>query len=414
MAYGALVILQFISSGWHVLCSIIIGDTISPLIFTFYREIIAAVFMYAIAIFFEGRFRTPRLIDVGRLTFLGLLNYVSILGYTLGFRYTSANTVAIYQSAIPVFTAALGFWVKQEIWDKIKFSGIMIAALGALVATVGTTSKNHGHGSQVVLGNLLLLCQTIALSVFLVLQRPLLYRYSHTWVVAWGYTSALVFCALSAFYYVDHHTNWSIKGKNEDLSLLYAAVIVSGVGQNLMAWGNMITKSTIVATFTTLQPVLIAIIYFPVHKSNELAIPVIIGGIVALLGIVITCWRYQQILALNYESDNPIFSRLIYKNATFDREHSESSVSQSTRTKQSIHHFTPSDLRNIGATGYSTSMKSDGQDRLRAATETLRISRIISNESQAQGLRKATKCSTSSSHTANRYTLASFSELSKT
>jgi len=413
MAYGALVILQIILSGWHVLGSIIIDDT-SPLIFSFYREIIAAVFMYALAIFFEGRFRTPRLIDVGRLTMLGLLNYFNILGYTLGFTYTSAKTVAIYQSVIPVFTAALGFWVKQELWDKIKFSGIMIAALGALVATVCAQSKTHPSGSTFALGNVLLLCQTIAISAFLVLQRPLLYRYSHTWVVAWGYTSAVVFCALSAFYHLEHHTNWTIKGKNEDLSLLYAAVVVSGLGQNLMAWGNMITKSTIVAAFTTLQPLLTGIICYAGHKSNELSIPVIVGGIVSLLGIVIACWRYQEIMSLDYESDNPIFSRLIYKNTPIEREHSESSVSHSTRAKQSIHHFTPSDLRNIAATGYSTSVKSDGQGRLRAATETLRISRIISNESQTQGYRKATKCSTSTSHTANRFTLPSFSELSKT
>jgi len=416
LAYGALIIVQLILSGWHVLGPMIIDDNVTPLIFTFYQEAIALVFMYALAILFEGSFRTPRLIDIGRLTFLGLLNYVNILGFVLGLTSTSTNTVAVYQCAIPVFTAALGFWLKQELLDKIKLSGIMIAAMGALVATVCAKSERNGLGTKVVLGNLLLLCQTMSISAFLVIQRPLLYRYPQTWVVAWGYTGAVVICALSALYYVDHPSKWNIKGVMRQVSLVYAAVIASGVVQNLMAWGNMITRSTIVATFTTMQPLLTAIIYYgPVHKSNKLTMPVIIGGIVALVGIVLTCWRDQLVQGLNYESDNPIFSRLIYKTSELDREHSESSVSQSTRTKQSVHHFTPVDRLGIMATGYSyTSINSDGQDRLRAGTETFRISRIISSESQTQGFKKGRKSSTSTSNTPNRYTLLSFSEPVKT
>jgi drug/metabolite transporter (DMT)-like permease len=400
--YGALLLVQLILSGWNVLASLIINNEVNPLVFTCYRELIALFILYGTAILLDGGFQTPACEHLGHLALLGLLNYINILGYTLGLTYTSPETVAVYQGSIPLLTAFLGILAKQEKFDKLKLSGISVAVMGALVAAAYAKTE-IGRGSEAVLGNVLLIAESISISSFLVFQRPLLHYYSHTWVVAWGYTGAVVLCILSSLYFVEHPSNWSIKGVEREIALVYSAVVASGLVQNLMAWGNMITRSTIVATFTTMQPMFNAVIYYgPGHKSYKLTLPVIIGGIVAFLGIVITCWRDHILYSPNNESDDPIFN-YNYKTSSNEPRSSESRVSQSTRTIQSVHYHTPADRIGFVGTGY-TPIISDGQERLRAPTDTLRHSRVISNESPTMhGFRKAIRYSMSTSNNANQY-----------
>lgn len=400
MLCGVLVLVQLVLSGWNVLGALIIDTEPSPLIFTCYRESIALVFLYAVAILLEGVQWPPRN-QLARLSLLGLLNYGNIVGFVLGLNFASAWTVALYQCAIPVFTAALVLFAKQEQMDKVKLIGIMVAVLGALIATIYTKRGKDDLGSEVVLGNLLLFGQAMSLSAFLVLQRPLLdkYQYPYTWVAAWGYTGAVILIALSAFYYSDHPSNWSLEGVWKQVALVYAAIVASGLVQNLMAWSNMITTSTIVATFTTLQPLFTSLIYYCTHRKYGVTVAVVLGALVSVVGITLACYR-DKLLFSEYESDDS-YIRFHRKTSTYDQDCSDSTISQSTQTKQSIHYHTPADRIGLMGTGY-TPITSDTVDRLRATTETMRISRIISNDSQTQtrGVRKWTKWSTSPSFTA--------------
>lgn len=403
MVYGALVLVQLVLSGWNVLASLIINNEVNPLIFTCYRELIALFFLYATAILLDGGFQTPAREHMGTLALLGLLNYINILGYTLGLTYTSPETLAVYQCSIPLFTGFLGILLKQEKLDKIKVSGILVAALGALVAAAFAKTESGDLGTKAVLGNVLLLAESISISIFLVIQRPLLHYYPHTWVVAWGYTGAVILCLLSLLYFVEHPSNWSIKGVEREIALVYAAVIASGLVQNLMAWGNMITRSTIVAIFTTMQPMFNAVIYYgPGHKFYKLTLPVIIGSIISLLGIVLTCWRDKILHSSDNEPEDPIYNDYNYKTSSYEPRNSESCISQSTQTIQSVHYHTPADRIGLVGTGY-TPINSDGRDRLQAPTDLLRCSRATSNESLTHGFRKATRCSFSTSTNANQY-----------
>lgn len=402
VVYGALALVQLIVSGWYVLCSLITDkedSRISPLIFVCYRESIALIFMYATAILLGGGIKTPPRKLYARLTVLGLLNFGNIVGFILGVCYTTAAIAALYQCAIPAFTVALGILAKQEELDLIKLGGIMIAVLGALVATV-YSKKKGGLGHEAVLGHVLLVVQTMSMSALLVLQRPLLQDYPPSWVVAWGYTGGVLLCALSVLYYADHPSNWNLEGVETQVALMYAALLASGLVQNLIAWGNKLTRSSIVATFTTMQPILTAVIcYSSVHRCRTVPLPMAIGGVVALIGIVLTCWRHQRILPIGCESeeDDPPYNRSERK-TSYDQQSYKSSISQSTKTKHSFHYHTPAERLGLVGTGY-TPLTSDGHDRLGLAPDTMRISRIFSNESQTLGLVKGNRWSTSHSYT---------------
>jgi len=350
ITYGVLTLVQLGFSGWHVLGSKALANGLKPLVFACYRELLALILMYAVALFFDG-FRRMRRRHLFQFILLGLFNYGNVVGFIVGMSLTSSDIAAIYQCCIPVFTILLGWWTGEEELNKFKISGILFAVLGAGLTTFFSFRDYHGQGIWIVVGNLLLVAQTISISALIVFQRPMLERYPPSSVVAWGYTGATILCLVSALsVYWKDIDKWLLKGEEEPIALSYAAVVATLMTYMLMAWANKQTNSSIVSVFMTLQPVFTSVIsYFALEES--LTLPEILGGLVVMIGLFLTCW------AKHVEEERVTVGELSHFLASDsqDEETKKGSDSyHSSRHQTSLKHYhTPHERRDFICTGYT-------------------------------------------------------------
>ena len=86
----------------------------------------------------------------------------------------------------------LGIALKMEGGSPRKLAGIGLAVLGAVcMVGGGASSAAHGAGadaaSHMLLGDLCLLVNTIAMAVYYVLSKQMVARYPAICVAAWAY-----------------------------------------------------------------------------------------------------------------------------------------------------------------------------------------------------------------------------------
>jgi len=261
---------------------------------------------------------------------------------------TSPDLAAIYQCCIPVFTILLGWWTGEEELNTFKVSGIFFAVIGAGLTTYFSSRDYQGHGNWIVVGNLLLVAQTLSISAQIVFQRPMLEIYPHASVVAWGYTVATILCGVSALsLYWQDVDKWVLIGEEEPIALGYAAVVATLITYMLMGWANKQTNSSIVSVFMTLQPVFTSVLSYFVLKEG-IRQPEILGGVVVMIGLFLTCW------AKHVEEQR----MLIGEHSPFLFASDDSKIGSesypSARQQSLIKHIhTPNERRDFIGTGYT-------------------------------------------------------------
>jgi len=131
----------------------------------------------------------PRRGDLALLALGALLGIV--LNQALFLEGLARSTVinsGLIQTLIPVFTFALAVAVGQEHFSRRRAVGLVLALAGALVLLLPDL---EGIRREHWVGNLLLIANGLCFSIYLILSRRLLWRYSPLAVIAWVYVLAL-------------------------------------------------------------------------------------------------------------------------------------------------------------------------------------------------------------------------------
>jgi drug/metabolite transporter (DMT)-like permease len=118
---------------------------------------------------------------------------------------------------------------------------------------------HFSFAEQGMVGNLLILLNCLSYAAFLVLARPVLLRLPHTMVVAWSYLAggAVVLAIggrdlLGAPYGAMPALAWA--------GLAYIVLLATLLNYLLNTWAIRHSSSSLVAVYTTLQPVVAAVL----------------------------------------------------------------------------------------------------------------------------------------------------------
>jgi drug/metabolite transporter (DMT)-like permease len=191
------------------------------------------------------------------LALLGLLGvFANQVLYILGLAHSTASNAAILMLSIPVFTAAVAAAARVERFSARKAAGVALAVAGALVLLQPGRLELARGGA---LGNLLLLVNCLAYAAYLVLQRPALKVLPPLTLVAWAFLfGAVGVLAVSAPQLVALRTAqmplaaWS--------GIAYIVLVPTVVNYALNTWALRRSSPALVATYTTLQPVVAALL----------------------------------------------------------------------------------------------------------------------------------------------------------
>lgn len=246
----ALLLVQLLFSGFHVVGKAVLTE-ISPLALAGLRVGLAAPVLLAVAAWRDRCL--PPLPELPRLALLGFLGvFANQVLFLIGLSHTTAANAAILMPSIPVFALALSVIFRIQKAAPRQWLGVASAVAGAVVLLDPTA---FSLADDTVLGNLLILANCLSYSAFLVFQRPVLERLPWRTFIAWSFLfGGLGVLAVSGTELVA--LTRSPVSPSTWAGVLYIALAVTGLGYFLATWSVRRSSPTLVAAYTTLQPVL--------------------------------------------------------------------------------------------------------------------------------------------------------------
>ncbi len=172
--------------------------------------------------------------------------------FLLGLSLTSVHVAAILITTIPVFTlaAAIGFGREQR--SVTRIGGIALALVGALMVVGG---EGFAGTWQSVLGAALLVVNCLSYALYLVLSKPAMARLSPLRVVSHMFAvGTVILLPIAAWPMMRQDWHSLTAGAWLALALVIAGPTIAAY--LLQAWALRHADSSMVASYTYVQPVL--------------------------------------------------------------------------------------------------------------------------------------------------------------
>jgi drug/metabolite transporter (DMT)-like permease len=171
--------------------------------------------------------------------------------FIAGLQRSTATNAVVLGATIPVFTVGIALLLKREQATTAKLMGLAVAFIGALTVVGGARFE---AGGRVLLGNLLMVLNSLSFSIYLVISRPILARYKTlpviTWTLLFGALGVLPFGAEA---FVARAPTLST---STWAALFYIAIFPTVGTYFLNAYALRRAPSSLVAIYIYVQPVI--------------------------------------------------------------------------------------------------------------------------------------------------------------
>jgi drug/metabolite transporter (DMT)-like permease len=219
--------------------------------------------------------------DFKRVVLYSLLGVVINQSMFLaGLSLTSAHVAAILITAVPVFTLGAAMVFKEERVTAMKVGGIALAAAGALTVVGG---EGFGGATKSLLGDLLIIGNSLSYALFLVLSKPDMARLSPRRVVARMFAvAAVLMLPIAAVPML--HLHWRTIPPAAWASLAFVIAGPTIAAYLLNAWALAHTDSSLVAAYTYLQPVM-TVVLAAMFLGERIRAAAIVAGVLIFAGV---------------------------------------------------------------------------------------------------------------------------------
>lgn len=227
------------------------GEVFNPIVYAFYREASAAPLLFLLSVLTVG-YRLPLRKDAMSVFFLGFFMFVSQLLYIMGVDMAGVLMASCVQPSVPVFTVMIGVMLGAEKGSMRKVIGIMFAVMGAISMVVGSVGGAEASGGNLLLGDLCILVNALAMAAYYLLAKKLVTNYSAVHVAAWAYVVAAMLMGMAAMLWTVP-TDW-VFPQSMVTPLIYWVFICSVGGYLAVTYAMNYLPASQVAAFQTLQP----------------------------------------------------------------------------------------------------------------------------------------------------------------
>ncbi|KDP32670.1 hypothetical protein JCGZ_13668 [Jatropha curcas] len=307
----AMGIFQLGYAGNHVILRAALNMGISKLVFPVYRNIIALLLLAPFAYFLEKKDRPAMTISfLIQFFLLGFIGIASNQGfYLLGLDNTSPTFASATENAVPAVTFILATLLRLEQVhlnrkDGIaKVLGTLISFVGASIITLykgpsiyrpNSSSPNQSklfflfgdaNSKNWTLGCVSCFGHCLCWSIWIVLQAIFLKKYPAPFTV-YSFTcffGILQLFGIAAYIETDPQT-WQVHSGGELFSLLYAGLVVSGIGFAIQIWVIQRGGPVFVSGYLPLQTMLVALMA-SITLGEEFYLGGIIGAVLIIAGL---------------------------------------------------------------------------------------------------------------------------------
>lgn len=174
-----------------------------------------------------------------------------------GLNHTTPVDAAIINSASPIMVLLFAAWMFKERIGKSRLGGILLGATGALMLILMGNPLLPGSGH--LTGNMFIVVNTAAWSLYLVVSKPLMVKYNPfvmmRWIFLIGFIGVFPFIIKQA---LDINFN-SFDGYTW-FSILYIIIGTTFMAYFFITYSLKRLSSSVVAYYTYIQPVIVAVI----------------------------------------------------------------------------------------------------------------------------------------------------------
>lgn len=282
--YFLFILQQLIASSTHLFAKDVVM-TLHPVNVVFYRGAFS-VLLYSGWLWFQKSNTNPiSRKDWKRYLLLGLVNMpLNQLLFVWGLRYTTPANASLAYALSPAFVALLGLVFYRERLSRQMLIGISIAFAGTFVVLF---EKGLATSPEYLLGNAMELCASMSWAFYTVLGRSLSLEYGAIRTTGISMLTGFAMFSIVTLLAPVPFAEPNGLSQHQWFGVAYLGLITSGIGFGL--WKYLLTKrsSAQVAVFNNLQPVLTTILTILIFGLRP-SLFFVIGGVVTLLGIVIT------------------------------------------------------------------------------------------------------------------------------
>lgn len=228
-------------------------DHLEPLQLASLRVLFATPVLLALA-WHHDRVLPPRR-ELPTLALLGLLGvFLNQILFIVGLDHTSATNAAILMASIPVFAIAVAALLRIERIGRTTLLGVSLTVAGCLALLDPTRLTSAGESA---FGNLLILLNALSYATFLVVQRPILRRLPWRTVIAWSFLFGTLGVAAVGAPSLARLEPTAVPSSTW-LGLAFIVLVPTVLGYSLATWAVRRSSPSLVAAYTTLQPVVAA------------------------------------------------------------------------------------------------------------------------------------------------------------
>jgi len=176
----------------------------------------------------------------------------------------------------PIFAWVISVVIGLEKFSWIKLLGVGIAVIGAVVmaglrelweAFQPQNSQQEQKSLDLLIGIIVLLISSFMLTMYLLIQKPLLHLYPPLTLTCWAYISGTIQAAVAALYYVPWTPKWALRYPPAETwlipgaawpALIFAVLVNSVLKYGLKSYCNKRANVTLILVWGTLAPLITA------------------------------------------------------------------------------------------------------------------------------------------------------------
>lgn len=268
-----------VSSGTYIVAKGALSE-FAPLVFAFYRFLLASAALAAIMLF--RRYFFP--FEKSRWPFLLLLAFLAVplnqCLFLYGLKFTIPTHPALLYATTPVWVYLLSAWRGEEKMTAGKTAGIFTALAGVIAFFA---EKGLSMDIDYLIGDTFIMIAVWAWSTYTVLGRPLVKEKGALAVTSSTLIlGTVMYCPLGLYlalrfdYSAVTWIGWS--------GVIYTALLTSVLAYTIWYWSMKHMEPSRTAIFMNIQPVLTALLAYSI-MGERLSSGSLVSGLVILLGV---------------------------------------------------------------------------------------------------------------------------------
>lgn len=256
-AHIAVIGANVIFGSTYAVVKYITGSVIHPYSLNVVRILVSLFLFWGLFLFKPGKVKIKRE-HIPRFLLCALTGVViNQIFYIKGVSLTTTIHSSLLSLATPIFITIIAAWLLREGLTIVKFTGLILGIGGAVMLVL---LKDNSHsGSDVLLGDVLVLINAVSYAFYLVMVRPLMAEYSGIQVLRWVFTiGALAILPFGMDHFIA--TDWSVFSYTHWLALAFVAVGSTFLAYLLNVYGISVIGPSATGAYIYTQPVFAAII----------------------------------------------------------------------------------------------------------------------------------------------------------